>query len=142
MLRLHWIYALAVCVPALASAEDKATLKLERADQLLNAAHRHTIWVNGQNVGLISNGATRTYEFTPKAGKNSIYIEAYDPFVKNPESNRVELEVAPGAELTGKVEWVQNGSSFDLVLKVEVGKAGKVPAKVISVTLDSKMKSL
>ena len=83
----------AIFAPASMFAGEKtATLKLERRDQLpLNAAHRHTIWINGQNVGLISNGATKTYEFTPKAGgKNVIYIEAYDPFVKDPESNRVE----------------------------------------------------
>ena len=37
---------------------------------------------------------------------------------------------------------MQNGSSFDLVLKAEVTNKGRVPAKIISISLDKKMKSV
>jgi len=114
------------CRPAFKA--EPVTFRLERADQLLGAAHRHTIWINGKNVGLIRNGATNSFHFIPKINeKNSIYIEAYDPFFKNPVSNTLFFNVGSGGEMVGKVKWEQNGSGIDLILEVSIVNEGKYP---------------
>ncbi|MDY3553407.1 hypothetical protein R5W24_002508 [Gemmata sp. JC717] len=114
------------CQPAF--KVEPVTIRLERADQLLGAAHRHTIWINGQNVGMIRNGATNTFYFVPKIDeKNAIYIEAYDPFVKNPVSNTVMFNIGSGGEMTGTMKWDKNGTGLDLTLEVSIVNEGKYP---------------
>lgn len=114
------------CQPAF--KVEPVTFRLERADQLLGAVHRHTVWINGQNVGMIRNGATNTFTFIPKIDeKNAIYIEAYDPFVKNPVSNTLSFNIGSGGEMVGAVKWVQNGSGVDLVLEASIVNEGKYP---------------
>jgi len=108
-----------------------ATIRLERRDQLPGAFNRHTLWINGKEIGKVANGATNTFEFTTDSSKrNEIFIEAYDPFVENPKSNKVYLTVHPGDEVTANVQWVQNGTAFDLVLEAKVvEKNGKGQAE-------------
>jgi len=134
--------AVITSVPASVRADDRtATLKLERKDQLLGAIYNHTVYINGEKVGKIGNGAKKEFSFTPKIdGKNAIYIEAYDPIVENPKSNTVSIAVFDGGVLSGTVQFEQNGTSLDLVLKVEVANNGKTPAKLVSVDVDSKLK--
>jgi hypothetical protein len=112
-----------------------------RQDQLIGAAYQHTVYVNGEKIGKIANGATKEFTFTPKPdGKNTIYIEAYDPFAENPKTNTIKFAVFEGGIVNAKVNWVENGSGFDLVLKLDVDKKGKEGAKLISVNVDSKLK--
>jgi hypothetical protein len=107
---------------------EPVTIRIERADQLLGAFHRHTVWINGKNVGMIRNGATNTFQFVPKIDeKNSIYIEAYDPIVKNPVSNTILFDIGSGGEMTATVKWAQNGSGLDLLLEASVVNEGKYP---------------
>ncbi len=104
------------------------TLSLTRADQLLSAFHRYTVWINGENKGFIRNGATNAFSFIPKIDEpNTMYIEAYDPIGTNPVSNRVNFEIGSAGEMTGEVKWVENGSGVDLVLELSITKEGEYP---------------
>jgi hypothetical protein len=104
------------------------TLTLTRADQLLCAVHRYTVWINGVNVGMIRNGATNTFTFIPKIDEpNTMYVEAYDPFVTNPVTNKVTFEIGSAGEMTGEVKWIENGTGVDLVLDLNITKEGEYP---------------
>lgn len=132
---LRRVATFALLLPALAVSGcgpsfkvEPVTLTVERADQLLGAVHRHTIWVNGKEVGLIRNGAKNTFQFMPKIDeKNSIYIEAYDPIVKNPVSNTILFNIGSGGEMVASVKWDKNGSGIDLMLEASITNEGKYP---------------
>ena len=104
------------------------SFRLERAEQLNLGLYRYTVWINGQNVGLIANGATNTFHFIPKISeKNAIYIEAYQPIGTNPVSNTLYFDIGSGGEMIGTVKWEQNGWSLDLKLEASVVSEGKYP---------------
>jgi hypothetical protein len=109
--------------------DGPAKITLERKDQLWGAASRHTLWINGEKIGLIANGATNTFEFTAKGNdKSIIYIEGYTWFGEPPTSNKVSLDVRPGDEVSALVKWVQNGTAFDLILEAKVVSKDKKTA--------------
>ncbi|QJW95407.1 hypothetical protein [Frigoriglobus tundricola] len=99
---------------------EPVSITLFRQDQLVGSAHRHTLFVNNVEVGLISNGATKTFHFVPVPGKNILCVEAYDPFVKNPRSNTVALDVPSGGHIDASVKWFINGTGGDLQLEARV----------------------
>ncbi|VTS05901.1 hypothetical protein [Tuwongella immobilis] len=107
---------------------EPATLTITRTEQWTGSVHRHTVYVNGNNVGLIRNGETLSFQFMPSInGTNSIYVEGYDPIVTNPVTNTESLKVGSGGAVSATTEWGGNLLVPKLELRATVINSGSFP---------------